>query len=48
MLWAPKLPYGKSFQKELTPAVREWLTFDQREGIDPLLDLIRSRRRSKG
>lgn len=48
VLWASKLPYGKSFQKELAKDPGEWLTFDQREGIEPLLDLIRSRRRSRG
>lgn len=46
VLWAPDLPYAKNFRREIESAPHEWVTIDPNEGIAPVLDLIRSRRRS--
>ncbi len=48
VLWGAELPYGKSFARAIEAHPRRWITLVLREGIDPLLDLVRSRRRSRG
>ena len=47
VLWAQELPYGKSFKRAVGGATHPWVTFSSSEGIAPLLDLIRSRRRGE-
>ena len=47
VLWGAELPYGKSFARAITTQERPWVTLELREGIAPLLDLIRSRRRNR-
>ena len=43
-LWAAELPFGQRFQEALAAAGVPAVVIAQAEGIDPLLDLIRSRR----
>lgn len=45
VLWGTELPYGKRFLAAAEAHDRPWVTLALREGIGPLLDLIRSRRR---
>ncbi len=44
VLWGPRLPYGRRFTAAMAGSARSWLTLELREGIEPLLDLVRSRR----
>lgn len=48
VLWGAELPYGKNLLRSIEAHDRPWTTLELREGIDPLLDLVRSRRRSRG
>lgn len=48
VLWGAELPYGKNLLRSIAAHERPWTTLELREGIDPLLDLVRSRRRSRG
>jgi len=45
LIWAADLPYGRSLLRSLGKAKITGLPLPSTEGIDPLLDLIRSRRR---
>ncbi|HEY8427681.1 MAG TPA: hypothetical protein VIL20_04875 [Sandaracinaceae bacterium] len=47
VLWGAELPYGRSLLRAIEAQPRPWTTLALREGIDPLLDLVRSRRRSR-
>jgi hypothetical protein len=47
VLWGAELPYGRNLQKSLAQRPRSWVTLELRGGIEPLLDLVRSRRRSR-
>lgn len=44
VLYGCDLPYGNAFLSVLAGEARPWVTLELREGIAPLLDLIRSRR----
>jgi len=44
VVWDADLPYGRSVMQALHAARIVAITFDRNEGIEPLLDLIRSRR----
>lgn len=46
VLWGAELPYGRSVARAVDGADPRWVLLELREGIDPLLDLIRSRRRA--
>lgn len=47
VLWGADLPYGKNLLRAIEAQARSWSTLELRMGIDPLLDLVRSRRRSR-
>jgi hypothetical protein len=46
VLWGSELPYGRTFAKAVSGQRRNWVLLEVREGIAPLLDLVRSRRKS--
>ena len=45
VLWGSELPFGRQFNELLDERPRPWVTLELREGIAPLLDIVRSRRR---
>jgi len=45
LVWGSELPYGRSVTAALFRAGVEHTTCDRNEGIDPLVDLVRSRHR---
>jgi hypothetical protein len=47
VLWGADLPYGRTLARTIAAQKRQWVVLELREGIAPLLDLIRSRRRSR-
>jgi hypothetical protein len=47
VLWGAELPYGRRFVEGIDEGTRRWVLLELREGIGPLLDLVRSRRRSR-
>src|SRR5690606_36584861 len=47
VLWGAELPYGKNLERAIESQAHPWITLALREGIDPLLGLVRSRRRSR-
>lgn len=46
VLWGAELPYGKNLARSLERNGRAWIQLALREGIEPLCDVIRSRRTS--
>ena len=47
VLWGLELPYGRQFVAAIEAQHRRWVTLELREGIAPLLDLVRSRRKPR-
>ena len=47
ILWGADLPFGRSFALKIAAQDRPWVTLPLKEGIGPLLDLIKSRHRQK-
>lgn len=45
VLWGAELPFGRRFVQAIEAQGRRWVVLELKEGIAPLLDLIRSRRR---
>lgn len=45
VLWGAELPYGRRVAGAIEGLERRWVTLELEEGIAPVLDLIRSRRR---
>lgn len=45
VLWGAELPFGRRFVEGIDERERRWVVLELKEGIAPLLDLIRSRRR---
>ena len=46
VLWGSELPYGRTLAKAVAAQQRSWVVLELREGISPLLDLVRSRRKA--
>ncbi len=46
VIWAADLPYGRSVIRAIEPIGTNVISITRGEGIEPLLDVIRSRRRS--
>ncbi|MFK7990274.1 MAG: hypothetical protein AB8I08_29910 [Sandaracinaceae bacterium] len=46
VLFGVELPYGRRLLKSIDAQDRPWVTLERREGVAPLFDLVRSRRRS--
>ncbi|MDH5492926.1 MAG: hypothetical protein OEY14_13310, partial [Myxococcales bacterium] len=44
VVWAANLPYGRSILRALGKAKATAVALSQGDGLDPLLDMIRSRR----
>jgi len=47
VLWGAELPFGRRFVQGIDQQRRRWVVLELREGIAPLIDLIRSRRRRR-
>jgi hypothetical protein len=47
VMWGADLPYGRNLARTIQRQARVWTLLELREGIEPLLDLVRSRRRSR-
>ena len=47
VVFGAELPYGKRLVERIERQARPWVTLELREGVAPLLDLIRSRRRGR-
>lgn len=47
VLWGADLPYGRTLARTIAAQKRQWVVLELRGGIAPLLDLVRSRRRSR-
>jgi hypothetical protein len=46
VLWGVELPYGRNVARAIATMPRKWVELELREGIAPLLDLVRSRRKT--
>lgn len=47
VVWGRELPYGRSLAQAAEASGRAWITLEKKEGIAPLLDLVRSRRKNR-
>lgn len=47
VLWGAELPYGRNLIELLEGDARGWVILELKEGISPLLDLVRSRRNAR-
>ena len=47
VVWGADLPFGRNLVAATASHDRNWVLLELREGIAPLLDLVRSRRRSR-
>ena len=47
VVWGRELPYGRSLTQAAEASGRAWITLEKKEGIAPLLDLVRSRRKGR-
>jgi len=47
VVWGRELPYGRVLAEATEASGRAWITLEKKEGIAPLLDLVRSRRKNR-
>jgi hypothetical protein len=47
VVWGVDLPFGRNLARAVAAHDRTWVLLELREGIAPLLDLVRSRRKSR-